>query len=617
MDLRGILSDLSGEILKRAQQVAKPGLWLEEADLFLFCCKRSIDLQVIQNLYKFDIGTTSCALEKFEEMIGLPFPEKDRQVFETNTRKECIFLSAADFAPRASRMQLNHWAPCWSLDFLAGLGKDVEELAQDEAQRLRDVCAESIAKLDRRLAKLQSADDEDSDLLEEIIRQSMQREVQKLEDHVAAVERLVGEQKMLLRDVAKDGNCGIWSLIAFIQGPPFGNDHLAEMHDVLEFPTDESTKTMMNFRQILADMWESVAGDSWWQQCFYHFGLWVQEEEPDASEAGASNAHAPGTPTRSAKRKAEDWIKKLKNEHEPPKLTNTSRRCAKAGLVFPRPVKGPSVPMVRKQEIQESGSDLLTHLKVEPPKIPKKESKKMKKELVAGDAGELAEQQDQQEQIEKPKKKRRQQPSQEKKDEKFARAHLAKCGLANPEFVSARSQKALLRGAVDCKNGGWGELVKSLLRGDMPDKCGRCMTLMRSKPSFSLAAFQTALENFRHSCLTGLPDQLSAESADVGQSEKSGNTGGPGEAAQQPLPLPDRPGDPDGTGVDPEPMDHMDEEHEEDGAAAVQALLAQNPCLKVLEPNTRRKTVPVACYLCIRKSTGEPALFDAQRLIGI
>ena len=567
--------------------MAKAGVYLEVYDMFLYSCKYGIDLQIVYNLSDFQSMTTTSTIKMVEDFVGIPCPMQDAKM-----TKHTVLLSAAHLGAVEAvddRLGLNHWLPCWRVD------EADETVIQAEFKRLQEQCEKAKGKLNSALSRLlKSASEDDDDetigIMKETFAHNVKLEDLYLENARELLDRLHTSFGLGMRDVAKDGNCGIWSLWALQVGSPFGaTDSHDQFFERVQRPDSDMQKEMRSMRQDLKQMWESVADNEWWQLCFRHLAGWERNLAPQKEH----KVDAPSTPKKNPSHlTAAQMVAKLKSEHSPTKLSGTSRRCGKAGLVAPKPVTGPSVPMVRKAE---KVSDPVTHVKVEEIEKArlKRQGPEVKEEENEEDVVALAQ----------PQRKKRQRQSQHQKEMKFARQYLAERGLTHPDFVKIHSKKALLRGAVDCKVGGWAELVALLVRGSGPVECTKCQGLLQSRPSFSVPSLTEALEHFREANAFVNPPVNAGETEAAGEKPAAEGQHVQGQ---------------DGNADVIEAEDGLDgDDVEEDGddgegEAAVKKLLADNPCLEVLEEGSGMKRIPVKCHLCFRKASKRHPVFDPR-----
>lgn len=599
-----------GEILQHAELVAKDGTYLEDYDLWLYSCKRSIDLRLVKNLFNFEHMSTSGAIQFVEGIAQQSFPEKDRQVYENAQAKQTILLTSCDLSPSLDRQYLNHWVPCWSLESLGG---DAAAILQSESERVAEKTKDNKDSLCQRMIRVgQELEGEDKEVFENMISRSIADEEEKLARYKNLLQRLQAEVSVVMQDVPGDGNCGIWSLLALQKEPPLGKKYKVNVCGTSEM------SAMRAMRQELKEMWTSVANSDWWQKFFDTMA--GPRRQMNAMMDGAS------TPKHDAPKRLSVFVYKFKNEISPPKLTQCARRCGRAGLVCPRPERGPAVPMSsegrQRQCKAEAAHPYKDYKRILASGIGKeatdaKEPKDSKAEEV------LKRERNDQEQSEelvnlnqlveepKTKKRRARRQNQHEKDLKVARNYLAECGIINGDFVKVHCQKALLRGAVECNVGGWVQLLTLLIKGEEPSDCPRCVKLLRSQTgfrSFSLTNLQQAVHDARDMSSAGdIADHDGCkESKPVDQEDKGAMPVGVKEEDKD-----ENDGNEAATVADA--ADDADEDAgDETGPAEVHRLFRDNPCLSLLPEGTKNKRIPVQCSLCIRKSTGEKAAFDAR-----
>ena len=180
--------------------------------------------------------------------------------------------------------------------------------------------------------------------------------------------------------------------------------------------------------------------------------------------------------------------------------------------------------------------------------------------------------------------------------------------------MKVHCKRVLLRGAADCKTGGWAELVGALVDG-VPIECSKCLALFSSRPSFSIPVLERSLQEFRDSCAAASMTSTTADAGDEAPSQAHRNAQQADQVMQN-APAADSAGLGPQNGEDAGDVQIADADDagenatEEDGRSEVRDILAANPCLHVLEEGTLNKRIPVRSDFCIRRSTGQKAVFE-------
>ena len=169
---------------------------------------------------------------------------------------------------------------------------------------------------------------------------------------------------------------------------------------------------------------------------------------------------------------------------------------------------------------------------------------------------------------------------------KIAREYLAKLMIHAHQWNSFHSKKSVLKGTVDCPQGGWKKLLEELVseqcRG-IPEKCTLCQEILTSA-GFNFASFQDAL---RQALVAKVPDS--------------------GDEPEDEQPEADLACLADGL------MIEDDEDAAEAGVAddtpeGIKAV-HNDPDLELLPRDTFRCVFPVKCLLC-RNKKGKQKVFD-------
>ena len=179
---------------------------------------------------------------------------------------------------------------------------------------------------------------------------------------------------------------------------------------------------------------------------------------------------------------------------------------------------------------------------------------------------------------------------------KACRAHLAQKRMTSSSWMSAHSHRAILKGSSSCNAGGWKKLMLALLEGEIPTSCEICRIFLQNH-DFAMEAFQKDIN-----------PETSTIAWEVDGAEDS----------QEGVPPKLQPIQCDPFEVD---TDDDDEKFEKNCAAAAEALekmctssvldkVRRNPLLEYLGAGTYKRRHPVRCQVCVRKSTGQKAIFD-------
>ena len=210
------------------------------------------------------------------------------------------------FSGEAEITDCVHWIPGWF------------RTAGDPADLFDQLCAHSQEEMQKRLEllgspqQLEGEDATDSKVLQE----SHAEEVFAI---TQAHDNLVNMQLELWRDhgiAAKgtrgDGNCGIEMLLSFAENMPVIQGQAADRGDLLEIKTA--------YRKELKRLWESVCGDSFWQDLWrrlvgsrVNMDQWKALLEPEP-------APAPGTPTRAQNKRSKEAAETPEKTFAPGKL---------------------------------------------------------------------------------------------------------------------------------------------------------------------------------------------------------------------------------------------------------------------------------------------------------
>lgn len=191
---------------------------------------------------------------------------------------------------------------------------------------------------------------------------------------------------------------------------------------------------------------------------------------------------------------------------------------------------------------------------------------------------------------------------------KIARVHLATLELHSHVWLQHHSKAAVVRGAVDCGLGGWKDLLKVLIVAESPDllkKCEICKKMLLSN-GFDLKVFQEVVNSGEVPVIPApagesvhplpLPPPVAARDVESAASQAGDN---PAVARDWGAP-----------GADEHEDGVVQQDEVEDSEEGVIELVKKDPFLQLLEPGSLKCRLPVRCLLCIRKSTGQMAVFD-------
>ena len=190
-----------------------------------------------------------------------------------------------------------------------------------------------------------------------------------------------------------------------------------------------------------------------------------------------------------------------------------------------------------------------------------------------------------------------------------ARSYLAQKRIHAYSWLAQHSKRAAVKGAVECGNKGWKELLFHLVNDEtdaFPEKCPICSEMFTTA-GFKMEDFKEAVENGpKTEDLEQAKEELVAF-GDDGKDEDHKRSTDDG-----------CPDDPEALlGDDFEP-DSPDEGHHSGcqrpaatGAElSVVELIKRDPFVSLLPENTYKMRYPVICHICVRKATKKNSIFD-------
>ena len=155
------------------------------------------------------------------------------------------------------------------------------------------------------------------------------------------------------------------------------------------------------------------------------------------------------------------------------------------------------------------------------------------------------------------------------------REHLAERRISAQSWKSMHCKGSKLKGAPDCKEGGWNKLLQMLLSGTLPTECKICHQVLQSG-GFSMEDFQRDTDPSTTTLFSGKDEAVEV----LGDSQEVQ----------------------DGAGSE-------DNEKDEKGLNILQ-WVKDDPHLELLPPNTCKRRWPVRCLRCVRQCNHRAAVFD-------
>ena len=539
---------IASRLRRHADRISQDAVFLEVLDLALCAWMHRVQLQLYLNL---EPEVQMCGVAEFLRSLlpeGMQLPSQH----DTSDVKWAVVLTRADAAAAKTPAELNHFLPAWPAGSVT---------AAEEQERIMH-----RHKLER-LSYLSVIAQSDDDVLVQSAYESLAAAEEQAHALRSLVGRLYADKKLLARDVGHDGNCGLWATVALRSGSPF-----------MAITSDQGTRDEMTaMRAAIAAKWRSLAEDASlaeaqaWHQLLCHCVPDTVEpacpvkfegsiRKPMKSEPGID----PLDPGELTPKRPDTAAQEAYARHTPPKLSRTQKQFMGAGLIRARPESGPSVP------VKAEASAQMVHVKAEPilGDLPQASKKRGRSAVMAcpKDAKDT----------EAKKAKSRQQQVM-----KSARGHLAVLGLTASEHCKAHCRKAFLKGAPDCGNGGWTQLLQELLKGKMPEGCTTCSQLLQGA-KFDMQSFRASV--------TGLPVTHDEPPCEAEPS------------ALVAVPVKEE---------CPEPTDAVvPQDTAEDVIIDARRIVEEHPLLTLLPEHSMSKRYPVECRICRRKGSGKLAVFD-------